>query len=219
MNIKINIPAVAIQGATTDFSNAPMKMAASFLLSIMSRMGYGEQAIIKSALESGGAGLVPLIALSDDVVVFLEESTHSGSLSNATTLACIGSEIAFDIYELAASISQVSGFDSIQNICEGISSGAMSAKVLGSLPLAILTADRAYSEIFERSTLLGSEPSAKSSLNSKLSATLRASETGLAAVSNLALYYEGSSGSVYAATSIGSNIFKGLRATHNWLTT
>ncbi|MES2198744.1 MAG: hypothetical protein V4489_01055 [Chlamydiota bacterium] len=205
----------SFQKAPTDFSNAPMKMASTFLSNVLSRFGCEDHLGLKNVLESGGCGIVPLLALSDDVIEFRKKLSKETSLTNMSSLSCIGSEISFDLYELATTISQACEITALQKVCESVSSGIMGIKVLGSIPLAILTADEACSQIFEKKTFLGSTFVKEKAFERKISSILRASEVGFAALSNVALYCEGSGGNVYATSSLGSNVCKFLRVTYD----
>ncbi|MBS0628070.1 MAG: hypothetical protein JSS09_07660, partial [Verrucomicrobia bacterium] len=144
--------------------------------------------------------------------------------------------------------AQYNKLDSLQNACDLVSSEVMGAKVLGSIPLAILSIDEAYAQIFEKPGFLGSKPNLNSAHRNtgevilsesfigqmlesdstivpnppnnvdfkiKLGAVLRASEVGFAAISNIALFYEGRGGTIYTTTSVLSNVFKFCRIAYN----
>ena len=67
----------------------------------------------------------------------------------------------------------------------------------------------------ERVGFLGSMPIQDKAFERKISSVLRASEAGFAALSNLALLYEGAGGTIYAATSLAANVFKFSRMACN----
>ncbi len=211
----INIEILQSPTAPLDFSNATMKMVSNCLSAVISRLGYSNPSKIKNIIESGGCGAIPLAALLDDVNEFRKKLTPEATLGNVVTLSCIGSEIGFDLYELASSISQYCDLEILKQACDSVSTGVMTTKVLGSIPLAILTADEAYAQIFERAGFLGSMPIQDKAFERKLGSLLRASEAGFAALSNLALLYEGAGGPMYTATSSAANLFKFSRMACN----
>lgn len=200
----------------SDFSNATMKVGADFLSNVIQYLGYKEPAALKSILNSGGCGIVPFAALVDDVNEFRKKLYREGSLGNTVSLACIGSEIGFDLYELLSAISEQGNFPVLQQVCESASLGAMGVKILGSMPLAVISVDEAYAQIFQRTGFLGTEPVRDGrTVERAIGACLRASEVGFAALSNIALLCEGGGGTFYVTTSAASNLFKISRMAYN----
>ncbi len=191
-----------------DFSNGTMKVA----YGVLANLGCGESPFLKNILESGGYGVVPGAALVDDVLEFRKKAIESLSVGNLVTMSCIGSEITFDLYEVASSVAQTYRLAALEQMCIGVSSHVMTCKILGSLPLAVLAADEAYARIFETRGFTGFAGNLEGNDGrAKIRSALRALEVGCAALSNVALSFQGTGGFLYAATSMGANVFKFLR--------
>ena len=100
--------------------------------------------------------------------------------SDMIKMACIGTEIAFDIYELASAVAEFSDNPALKQACACVSTTVMAGKILGSLPLAFVSAK----EVFDAKTS-----------DEALKLTPRALETTSAAISNLILRMNGAKGS------------------------
>lgn len=115
-------------------------------------------------------------------------------------MACIGTEIAFDIYELTSALAEFSGNSALQQACACVSTTVMAAKILGSFPLAAVS----IKGVLDAKT---SEEAVK--------LTPRALETTSAAVSNVVLRMNGVEGSPLSGFLIAGlpNISKAFRMT------
>lgn len=229
------------------FANASMKTLSGLVLGVSKSFGYdltSKADRVDQFFASGGCGLVPLIALADDLNEMkkrVSKISDGAPISAQLGLVSVGTEVVFDGYEIADSLSQLFPGCFFDGVSNNSSIYAMNIKVAGSVILALSAIDEAYAEIFQTTGYLGSKPSFPShgedfSLSDtfigkqfagdledtqdelykqQVSSALRAAEVGFAALSNLALLAGGGPNTAFVATSIISNGFKYARMSYN----
>jgi len=163
------IPNSSIRAAQSpQFANASMTAASKFLLETSSYLGIdlsSQSHVIQQFFQTGGYGMIPLVALADDLNEFrkrISKISNSFSLSAQMGFASVGSEVIFDCYELLSSIGKAFDISSLEAIADNSSELAMNIKVIGSITLALSAFDEAYAETCETTGYLGSIPSTNS---------------------------------------------------------
>lgn len=229
------------------FANASMAGISKFLLRTSAHLGLNlsnHAKAIDCFFETGGYGIVPAIALADDLNQLnkrVHKISNGFSISAQMGLASVGTEVIFDIYELSSSVGKFFHVRALENLADSSSGAAMNIKTLGAVILAASAIDEAYAELSGRVGFLGSKPSFytgeevdlsdtfvgkilggetvdevdNSSSRNKIGVVLRAAEVGFAALSNLALLIGQGPNTTFAATSVASNTFKYLRMAYN----
>jgi len=195
------------------YDNAPLKLAADGIILTLNKAGLpppaGIEKIIRAVLGSGGAGVIPSIALADDINEIRKISIKDeGRWSDFVSQACLSSEVFFDCYEILSSLGGVLQNETLCHISDNISEIAIGLKTAGSFPLMISR----ISSLYHEKKSIDLAPSKEQFL-----CYISAAEASAAAVSNIALWYGGSDNQLYAITSTAANVCKAARMLCNIL--